>query len=106
MHIEKALEVTNRKCNVKQSDFAPHIGACKYFCVDKVDLIHSEEKIWKGEVKTDSFLHVLVVDGSGTLKCGEELKVTRGDSILLTAGSGSFEMQGAFEALLTTIPKE
>ena len=57
-----------------------------------------------GRVDEDSFLHILVIDGKGSIKNGEEVFFQKGDSILLTAATGDFEISGCCEALLTTIP--
>lgn len=55
-------------------------------------------------VDEDSFLHMLILEGSGKITNSEEVEFAKGDSILLTASTGDFVMTGRCEALLTTIP--
>ena len=104
LHIEKALAVTNCNPKIKSDSFEPHLGACKYFIVDKLILDGKFMQKISGRVDEDSFLHILVIDGKGSIKNGEEVFFQKGDSILLTAATGDFEISGCCEALLTTIP--
>ncbi|MDD3338780.1 MAG: class I mannose-6-phosphate isomerase [Lachnospiraceae bacterium] len=104
LHIEKALEVADRDPKVRSESFDPHLGICSYFTVDKLVLDgHLLEKV-TGNVDESSFLHILVLDGAGSIHNGMDLSFRKGDSILLTAGTGAYEIQGKCEALLTTIP--
>lgn len=41
---------------------------------------------------------------SAVIKCETEMEVRKGDSILLTAGTGMYEVWGKCEALFTRIP--
>lgn len=45
LHIEKALDVTNRKPIIKEKSFCPHIAVCDYFIFDKVylDGVHTKK---------------------------------------------------------------
>ena len=57
-----------------------------------------------GEIDKTSFASLLVLDGAGVARsAGEELAVKRGDSIFITANTGEYELEGSFEALLTTV---
>ncbi|MDD3402570.1 MAG: class I mannose-6-phosphate isomerase [Hespellia sp.] len=104
LHIEKALEVANRDPKVRSDSFDPHLGMCRYFAVDKLMLDGRILSKMTGSVDETSFLHVLVLDGEGSIRNAETVAFEKGDSILLTAGTGEFEIQGKCEALLTTIP--
>lgn len=104
LHIEKALQVTNRIPILKRRSFEPHIVSCEYFTVDKIVLDGQFMKRMSGEADAASFVSLLVLDGSGEVSAGEErLSFRKGDSILITAGTGAYELEGKFEALLTTV---
>ena len=104
LHIEKALAVTNRSPKVCIDGFEPHLGSCKYFTVDKLTLDGRVMKEMSGEVDGSTFVHMLVVEGSGVVQNGEEVPFTKGDSLLITASTGRFEVKGKCQALITTIP--
>lgn len=102
LHLEKSAAVSNLTPSPRQYDFGGHLALCNYFCVDKLELA--------GEINgcagSDSFVSLLVTGGSGTLSCGTEtLPFAKGDSLLLTAGSGDYRLAGNGELLCTTIPK-
>lgn len=98
LHIDKALEVTDRFPVKDIPDCSPHLASCKYFTVDKV------ENDYSSVVDEKSFLHVLVIDGNGELTCGKDnISLKKGDSILITAGSGDFTITGDTKCLLTSI---
>lgn len=104
LHIEKALAVTDRSPKARREDSEPHLGSCKYFTVDKLTLDGRVLGKMSGEVDGSSFVHVLVLDGSGTVRNGEEVSFSKGDSLLITASTGHFEISGCCQTLLTTIP--
>lgn len=104
LHIEKALAVTNRNPKVRSESFDPHLGSCEYFTVDKLVLDGKFMRKMSGKVDEDSFLHLLIIDGDGTIKNTKEISFEKGDSILITASTGDFEIYGNCEVLLTTIP--
>lgn len=104
LHIEKALQVTNRVPILKRRSFEPHIVSCEYFTVDKIALDGQFMKRMSGEADETSFVSLLVLDGEGEVRAGEEgLSFRKGDSIFITAGTGAYELEGKFEALLTTV---
>ncbi|HCT91166.1 MAG TPA: mannose-6-phosphate isomerase [Lachnospiraceae bacterium] len=104
LHIEKALQVTNRVPILRRQSFEPHIVSCQYFTVDKVVLDGQKMKKIFGEIDRTSFASLLVLDGEGVVRAaGEELDIKRGDSIFITANTGEYELEGSFEALLTTV---
>lgn len=104
LHIEKALAVTNRIPVLQKQSFEPHIVTCKYFTVDKIVLDGGLRKRVVGEVGVSSFVSFLILDGSGEVRSKQEqVEIKKGDSIFLTAGLGEYELEGNFEALMTTL---
>ena len=58
----------------------------------------------KGSVNEDSFVSILIMEGEGTISCGEEeITYRKGDSFFMSAGSGEYEINGKCEALITTV---
>ena len=104
LHIEKALAVTNRVPILKSKSSYPHIADCDYFTVDKLNLDGAMMKKMEGTVTDKSFVSVLILDGEGMISCqGEALPYQKGDSFFISAGSGTYEMAGSCDALITTI---
>lgn len=104
LHIEKALQVTNRIPIMRRKSFEPHIVSCDYFKVDKIVLDGQLMKRMFGEIDNSSFASLLVLDGRGEVRSGmERMAVKKGDSIFITANAGEYELEGNFEALLTTV---
>ncbi|WP_026511834.1 type I phosphomannose isomerase catalytic subunit [Butyrivibrio sp. LC3010] len=102
LHVDKALDVTNLSAVKKVSRPEPHIGECKYFTVDKINLTGNITDTIKGTVGEESFLHILILEGQGTIKNdGEEMTYSKGDSFFLPSGSGDYSLSGSLEALLT-----
>lgn len=104
LHIEKALAVTRRVPVVKDSSCYPHVADCDYFTVDKVNLDGTLLEKMEGEVSDGSFASILFLDGTGTIAAGDETyRYKKGDSFFLTAGTGSYTIEGSCDALVTTI---
>ncbi|MFP3155368.1 class I mannose-6-phosphate isomerase [Lachnospiraceae bacterium ZAX-1] len=104
LHIEKALEVTNRAPVIKSKSANPHIASCDYFTVDKWNLDGTMVQRLSGYIGNHSFASILIMQGNGTISCGgETLSLKKGDSFFLPAGSGTYEISGSCEALVTTI---
>ncbi|MCI8358663.1 MAG: class I mannose-6-phosphate isomerase [Lachnospiraceae bacterium] len=104
LHIEKALQVTNRIPILKRKSFEPHIVSCEYFTVDKIVLDGQFLKKISGEADRTSFASLLVLEGSGEVRTKDErIAFRKGDSIFVTADTGDYELEGKFEALLTTV---
>ncbi len=104
LHIEKALDVTNRIPLVKSGENYPHVADCDYFTVDKLNLDGKLTYRTQGTVDETSFLSILILDGTGTIFCkGEKVDYKKGDSIFLPANSGDWQIEGTCDALLTTI---
>ena len=104
LHVDKALAVTNRVPPVKGNNAFPHIADCDYFTVDRINLDGVVRYRMQGSVTEKSFLSVLILDGEGTISSkGEKKSFRKGDSLLLTAGSGDYQIEGTCNALMTTI---
>ncbi|MBR4904905.1 MAG: class I mannose-6-phosphate isomerase [Selenomonadaceae bacterium] len=105
LHIDKALDVTNLNPTIEYNNGYPHLAACDYFAVDKLNLDGKILSEACGFVDEKTFLNVLILDGEGKIVCGdEEFFYRKGDSFLLTANSGEWKIYGSCDALLTTIP--
>lgn len=104
LHIEKALAVTNTVPILRNGAGYPHIADCDYFTVDKLNLDGVLTCRMQGNVSEKSFLSILILDGRGKISNqGEEVTYKKGDSFFLSAGSGDWQIEGACDALLTTI---
>ncbi|MGN0406077.1 MAG: type I phosphomannose isomerase catalytic subunit [Bariatricus sp.] len=104
LHIEKALAVTNRVPIIKDKSSYPHVADCDYFTVDKLNLDGKVMKKMEGNVSEESFASILILDGEGTISnAGETLEFQKGNSFFLSAGSGSYTVEGTCDALITTI---
>ena len=104
LHIRDALEVTKRDRMGCGYSFGPHVAKCDYFTVDKIYLDGRTMSSMKGYVGDESFVSLLVIDGGGTIRQGEQsIDIKKGDSIFISAGSGSYEMEGELEGLMTRV---
>lgn len=104
LHIEKALAVTSRVPIIRDSKSYPHVADCDYFTVDKLNLDGKFMKRMEGNVSEVSFASILILDGEGTIQSGgETLAYRKGESFFLPAGSGSYQVEGRCDALVTTI---
>lgn len=104
LHIEKALQVTKRVPILRQKSFNPHIASCEYFTVDKLVLDGKLMQRMSGNVDKSTFVSILVLEGEGQVHAGtESVSFRKGDSILITANTGEYEVEGVCEALVTTI---
>ena len=103
LHIEKALAVTSRVPLIKSKSSYPHVADCDYFTVDKLNLDGQMMRRMEGYVSEESFVSILILDGEGTVSCGDEVTYKKGDSLFLPAGSGTYVIEGNCDALITTI---
>ena len=103
LHIEKALAVTNRVPLIKSKSSYPHVADCDYFTVDKLNLDGQMMRRMEGYVSEESFVSILILDGEGTVSCGDQVTYKKGDSLFLPAGSGTYVIEGSCDALITTI---
>lgn len=106
LHIEKALEVTKRIPIVHAQNYYPDVVDCDYFTVDRIFLDGTMMNKMEGFVSEESFASILILDGEGVISSGNEgVSYRKGDSLLLTAGSGAYRMEGRCDALITRIRK-
>lgn len=104
LQLDKALDVSNLKPIARRKNFYPQLGDCDYFTVDRLNLDGERLSEAEGTVRNDSFLSILFLDGKGTISCGKEkLTFRKGESFLLTAGSGLYQVKGACDALVTSV---
>lgn len=104
LHVEKALDVTNRTPMVRSKSFQPHVASCEYFTVDSLYLDGRAMKKMEGHVDETSFASIIFMEGEGCVRSGgEELKFRKGDSFFLSAGSGAYEVEGFCQALVTRV---
>ena len=88
LHIEKALDVTNQV----PGGSVRKLESCRYFASDVVTV--SEEVCFTAE--PDSFHHLLVLEGEGTLETPSgSAPLKKGDSVLLPAGLGQYSVRGS-----------
>lgn len=105
LHIAQALDVTNLNPPNERGESYPHVAACDYFVVDKLDLDGKILSQAQGTLDGKTFLHVMILGGEGTISSGdEEFSYGKGDSFFLTADAGDWLVRGSCDALLTTIP--
>ena len=104
LHIDKAVEVTNRVPISRKNTCYPHIASCDYFTVDCLNMDGKLMSSMKGSVGEESFANILIMEGEGTISCGgETIPYRKGDSFFMSAGSGEYEISGECEALITTV---
>lgn len=105
LHIDQALQVTHRHPVVKKEVEEGYLATSDYFKVSAHTLT-KDNSIYQGEVSQSSFHHILVVEGSGHIRQGDEaLTFTKGESFFIEAGSGAYFLEGEGEFILTTIPE-
>ena len=104
LHIDKAVEVTNRVLISRKNTCYPHIASCDYFTVDCLNMDGKLMSSMKGSVGEESFASILIMEGEGTISCGgETIPYRKGDSFFMSAGSGEYEISGECEVLITTV---
>lgn len=98
LHIEQAIQVSKLEPPRTGYNFGGHLVRCAYFTVDKYIspcCIDTDE---------ESFSSLLVIDGAGTIVCGdEEISARKGDSIFISAASGKSKVNGEISVLCTRI---
>lgn len=111
LHVDKAVDVT--KCTIPEGTLDPigmpvkHDGyisillaECKYFTMTLIDA----ENLYAGFSDDTSFTSLIILDGNGKIKCGdEEHTVKKGDSIFIPANSGSYYISGKIKILLSQV---
>lgn len=103
LHIDQALEVTQRKPTLRKKRDGFHVASCPYFTVDQLYLDGKALRELRGSISKESFASLLFLDGEGTISSnGEQMEFEKGDSFFLTAGSGDYTISGRCETLITT----
>ena len=102
LHIEKGAACADLAPPAPVTPPRGFLAACEYFSVKK--------RIVKGAaagfVSGESFLSILILEGTGRIKAGdEEIDVVKGDSVFLAANAGEYVITGACEVLETTAGK-
>lgn len=105
LHIQKAMDVTNLKPVSKQKNNHGHLSQCAYFTVDKIELNHNT---FQKPRNSETFFHVLVVEGEGDIQVDHsKLSYVKGDSFFLPASQkgeiSHLTLTGTGTLLLTSV---
>ena len=109
LHVEKALEVTNPEPPVHeygQRSSLPFSGGsktplaeCEYFRTAEFDITSTLTLS-----NTDSFSHILVLDGEADIiSGGHTLHIKKGSSVFVPAGADTLNINGRCSIILTEI---
>ena len=105
LHVEDAVNVTHtgvykNPCVPEKDGNVTKLVSCPFFTERVIDIDGSFE----GDADEKSFVSLLILDGSGTLECaGETLEFSKGGSIFIPAGCGSYKINGEARALETRV---
>ena len=84
LHIDKALEVTDRRPPLPYKAESGVLAACEYFTTGLMDIRNREP--FRITVTDESFLHFLIISGSCSVSSGgESISLKKGDSLFITA---------------------
>lgn len=99
LHIQQALEVTQRTPPQPDPDFHGHLAQCPYFTVDVM------EGRFTLDCGPESFVSVLVLEGTGALWEGDEsMSLRKGESLFIPAGAGQCRLEGdGLKCLVTRV---
>ena len=97
LHIQQALEVTQRTPPQPDPDFHGHLAQCPYFTVDVM------EGRFTLDCGPESFVSVL--EGTGALWEGDEsMSLRKGESLFIPAGAGQCRLEGdGLKCLVTRV---
>lgn len=97
LHIQQAEAVTRRVPPKMDYNFGGHLARCEYFTTDCLSGDFTDD------CDDESFTSLIVLEGSGTIRCGEEtLPIQKGDSLFLPAESGIYRVEGKGLSVLRT----
>jgi mannose-6-phosphate isomerase len=112
LHIDKAIDVINfesglksakikgLKIDIGKNSYKTYYIANKYFSVEMYNLNSEIE-----ESTENRFCIFVLIDGEATIESkGIEVKVIRGESVLVPAAMGKYSIKGNFKALKAYIP--
>ena len=111
LHIDKAVDVT--KCTIPDGTLEPEgmpvkhdgyvsilLSECPYFTMTSIDI----DTLYADDADEKSFVSLVVLEGNGTIKCGEETReLKKGDSIFIPADSGSYYVSGKVKLLQSRV---
>lgn len=99
LHIQQALEVTQRTPPQPDPDFHGHLAQCPYFTMDVM------EGRFTLDCGPESFVSVLVLEGTGALWEGDEsMSLRKGESLFIPAGAGQCRLEGdGLKCLVTRV---
>lgn len=109
LHVEKAADVLIWEPVVlqgaagqpeqKDGYVSTLLASCRYFTVHKLEIETAAALI----VSDDSFVSLLVLEGSCRFRAQEEIEFSKGGSLFLPAGMGDFTLEGKAVVLLTSV---
>ncbi|MBR1764071.1 MAG: class I mannose-6-phosphate isomerase [Ruminococcus sp.] len=108
LHVEKALDVTKLAPaeNYPVSPTEQHEGytsrlmaSCEYFTTYVLDIDSSAELT----ADDKSFNSLLILEGEGEVTGGDTVRFKKGDSIFITAGTGTYTVSGKCKAVLSKV---
>ncbi len=107
LHIKETLDVTKCEppcpsvstlCKVEELDGAKRTELVSFelFSVNRVEV----EREYTSFSDGNSFVHIMVLDGTGKIFCGEtELEIKKGDGVFVPAGAGEYKIIGNVEII-------
>lgn len=103
LHIEKAIDVIKQDAKQKivatsnqELDTSNNVITCDYFKVDTISIGSKYKQISKKE----TFEAIMVVEGNGKIQTnGKEYKIKLGDSFIIPASLGEYEIEGDIKLL-------
>ncbi len=100
LHIDKAIDVSTLSPTTNIINDAQNLIDCKYFAVDDLN-INGTQILTADDT---SFHSLLILDGCGSIASdSEELSITKGDSVFISACSGNYTVNGNCHLLLTRL---
>ncbi len=102
LHVDKALDVTDRRPPEPYDVREDGLISCEYFSTGTLKI--REGVPMKLNISGDSFRHLLVISGNCSVASGEEeFSLKKGDSVFITAGTGEAVIAGDGEIISTEI---
>lgn len=102
LHMEDAMAVSQLETPRKSYSFGGHLAQCDCFTVDRFAIQYG---VLQENATEDSFHSLLIVDGEAEIRWEDEvIKVQKGDSFFVEAGTGKYTISGTFDMLRTSIP--
>lgn len=110
LHVDKAIDITltapptvaygQPKAENNPGMWRAHLADCEYFSADKYDIFRSMKL---GSPRT--FQHILLLEGEAVIESGDEvLRLKKGSSVFVPAGTDTFNIKGKCSIIITTVP--